>query len=161
MPPWLPVAVRVTVEILPELDDLVKVYFRIGFSNNEILSPLAHNNHIVLSIRTWFLLLFRRNHTSPCGYIQYIGREWVVCVCMQVCVCVNTKRYRQGNTILPNSHGALSDREETEVHASVPVMVPFKFAIKLSSIPCVCQHRAYYTLENNSLASSLYVETKG
>jgi hypothetical protein len=77
---------------------------------------------------------------------------------MQVCVCVTHK------TISPRQYHSTERpwcvARHEEVHASVQVMVPFKFAIKLSSIPCICQHHAYYTLENNSLASSLYVETK-
>lgn len=137
MPPWLPVAVRVTVEILPELDDLVKVYFRIGFSNNEILSPLAHNNHIVLSIRTWFLLLFRRNHTSPCGYIQYIGRDkWVVCVytAVRVTRVVSPKQYhsnerwwciarlrRDRSACISPCHGALQIRDKVVLN---PLRMP-------------------------------------
>jgi hypothetical protein len=66
MSPWLPVAVRATIE-MPELDDLVKLYFRIGFSK-EIFDLLAHN-----IIRTWKILpqiVFRRtlwSHTF--GYV--------------------------------------------------------------------------------------------
>lgn len=42
MLPSLPVAVRATVE-MPELDGLVKLYFRIGFSNKDILSFSTYN----------------------------------------------------------------------------------------------------------------------
>ena len=71
MSPWLPVAVRATIE-MPEFDNLVKLYFRIDFSK-EILDLLAHN---IISIRTWKILsqiVFRRtlwSHTF--GHVVYV-----------------------------------------------------------------------------------------
>uniref|UniRef100_A0A0E9XV69 Uncharacterized protein n=1 Tax=Anguilla anguilla TaxID=7936 RepID=A0A0E9XV69_ANGAN len=29
---------------MPDLDDLIRLYFRLSFSNKEILAILAHNN---------------------------------------------------------------------------------------------------------------------
>ncbi|KAF7664486.1 hypothetical protein LDENG_00175330 [Lucifuga dentata] len=55
---------------MPCIDELVQLYFRIGFSNKEVLSLLAHKHSLVISIRTLKRLcqrlrLFRRkNHTN-------------------------------------------------------------------------------------------------
>ncbi|XP_034051654.1 uncharacterized protein LOC117561399 isoform X2 [Gymnodraco acuticeps] len=53
----------------PDLDDLIKLYFRLSLSNKEILAILAHTNHIVISVRTLKrickrLNLFRRKNQS-------------------------------------------------------------------------------------------------
>ena len=54
---------------VPELDDLIKLYFRLSFRNKEILVILAQNNRIVISIRTVKRIckrlgLFRRKNQS-------------------------------------------------------------------------------------------------
>ncbi|XP_035990558.1 uncharacterized protein LOC118562959 [Fundulus heteroclitus] len=59
----------------PMTDDLIKLYFSIGFSNKEILMLLAQNHRIVLSIRTLKrhcreLGLFRRKHHSDLNDVK-------------------------------------------------------------------------------------------
>ncbi len=51
------------------VEDLVEQYFRLGFTNKEILSLLAHQHHIIISIRTLKRIckkryLFRRKNQS-------------------------------------------------------------------------------------------------
>ncbi|KAK0153303.1 hypothetical protein N1851_005037 [Merluccius polli] len=52
------------------VDNLVKLYFRIGFNNKEILAILAQNHSVVISVRTLkrlcgkLCLFRRRNHTN-------------------------------------------------------------------------------------------------
>ena len=64
-----------------QLEELVKLYFRIGFSNKEILSLLAHKHRVVISIRTLKRLcrklrLFRRiNHTSLEEVASFVQAE--------------------------------------------------------------------------------------
>ncbi|XP_051914768.1 uncharacterized protein LOC127596383 [Hippocampus zosterae] len=61
-----------TVAGNPDLDDLIKLCFRLGFSNKEILAILAHNAETILSIRTLKRIckrlgLFRRKNQSDLG----------------------------------------------------------------------------------------------
>ena len=66
---------------MPELDELIKLYFRLSFSNKEILAILAHSNHIVLSIRTLKRIckrlgLFRRkNQTDLDQVLAFVQNE--------------------------------------------------------------------------------------
>ena len=62
-------ALLTTMPAGPDLDDLIKLYFRLSLSNKEILAILAHTNHIVISVRTLKrickrLNLFRRKNQS-------------------------------------------------------------------------------------------------
>ncbi|KAF3836225.1 hypothetical protein F7725_028783 [Dissostichus mawsoni] len=43
-------ALLTTMPAGPDLDDLIKLYFRLSLSNKEILAILAHTNHIVISV---------------------------------------------------------------------------------------------------------------
>lgn len=54
---------------MSDLDEYIKLYFRLSFSNKEILAILAHNNQIVISVRTLKRIcrrlgLFRRKNQS-------------------------------------------------------------------------------------------------
>lgn len=54
---------------MSDLDDHIKLYFRLSFSNKEILAILAHNNQTVISVRTLKRIckrlgLFRRKNQS-------------------------------------------------------------------------------------------------
>ena len=51
------------------VEDCVELYFRIGFTNKEILNLLAHQHHIIISIRTLKRIckkmhLFRRKNQT-------------------------------------------------------------------------------------------------
>jgi hypothetical protein len=65
---------------MPELNDLMKLNFRIGFSKKEILALLTHNNHVVISIGTWNRLCRRLFPERESGCIQ-VETGWLgVCV---------------------------------------------------------------------------------
>ena len=66
---------------MPELDELIKLYLRLSFSNKEILAILANSNHIVLSIRPLKIIckrlgLFRRkNQTDLDQVLAFVQNE--------------------------------------------------------------------------------------
>ena len=54
---------------MPCVDELVKLYFKIGFSNKEVISVLAHKHSVAVRIRTLKrlcrkLCLFRRKKNT-------------------------------------------------------------------------------------------------
>ncbi len=59
-----------------DVEDLVKSYFRLGFSNKEMLCLLAHQHGVIISKRTLQRLcrklnLFRRkNQTDIASFVQ-------------------------------------------------------------------------------------------
>ncbi|KAF7659750.1 hypothetical protein LDENG_00293600 [Lucifuga dentata] len=66
---------------MSDLDDLVKLYFRLSFSNKEILAILAHQHDKVISVQTLKRIcrrlgLFRRkNQTDLFEVLAFIQRE--------------------------------------------------------------------------------------
>ncbi|KAF7642721.1 hypothetical protein LDENG_00252490, partial [Lucifuga dentata] len=66
---------------MSDLDDLVKLYFRLSFSNKEILAILAHQHDKVISVRTLKRIcrrlgLFRRkNQTDLPEVLAFVQRE--------------------------------------------------------------------------------------
>lgn len=66
---------------MPCVDELVKLYSRISFSNKEILSLLAHKYRVVVSIRTLkrlcqkLCLLGRKNHTVMEKVATFVNAE--------------------------------------------------------------------------------------
>ncbi|XP_037136560.1 uncharacterized protein LOC119139703 [Syngnathus acus] len=73
----------------PDLDDLIKLCFRLAFSNKEILAVLAHNAQTIISIRTLKrtckrLGLFRRKNQSDLGdVLAFVQHEILTCGQMQ------------------------------------------------------------------------------
>ncbi|KAL7870469.1 hypothetical protein SRHO_G00079660, partial [Serrasalmus rhombeus] len=66
---------------MSELDDLIRLYFRLSFSNKEILAILAHNNQTLISVRTLKRIckrlgLFRRkNQTDLQEVLAFVQQE--------------------------------------------------------------------------------------
>lgn len=60
---------RQPVTTMSNVDDFIRLYFRLSFSNKEILAILAHSNHTIISVRTLKRIcrrlgLFRRKNQS-------------------------------------------------------------------------------------------------
>lgn len=81
---------RETVADMSDLDDLIRLYFRLSFSNKEILSILAHSHQTIISVRTLKRIckrlgLFRRKNQSNLEEVlAFVQQEIMINGQMQV-----------------------------------------------------------------------------
>ncbi len=88
-----------------DVEDLVKSYFRLGFSNKEILCLLAHQHGVIISKRTLQRLcrklnLFRRkNQTDIEEIASFVQSEisMVTSACYSKRICCFSRDYEDGD----------------------------------------------------------------